>query len=124
MALTRTKLSGLLSEPHLTTSLYANHRNMNTCTISFPDSKFNALSIATHQPLAEVLTVQNAPILFGCRTGICGTCLVEVDGDIPPPNDAERELLNIVAPNTPTARLACQIDLTCDVAIAPLTSQT
>lgn len=96
---------------------------MNTCTISFPNSKFHALSTAIHQPLAEVLTIQNAPILFGCRTGICGTCLVEADGNIPPPNDDERELLSVIAPNNPKARLACQIDLTCDVAIAPLTPQ-
>ncbi len=93
---------------------------MTAFTISFPDSLFSALSAEAHQPLADVLTIQNSPVLFGCRTGLCGTCLVHVEGAIPPPDDDEHELLDVLAPTNANARLACQIDLTCDIAIAPL----
>ncbi len=95
---------------------------MSIYTVSFPDSKSLPLTVSEHQPLAEVLTVQNSPILFGCRTGICGTCLVEVSGNVPPPDEDERELLEVLAPDHPKARLACQLDLTGDVAMTPLQS--
>ncbi|MEL7510357.1 MAG: 2Fe-2S iron-sulfur cluster-binding protein, partial [Cyanobacteria bacterium J06554_1] len=52
------------------------------CKISFPDSEYAPLTLDAHTPLADTFTVQNSPILFGCRTGICGTCLVTVIGDV------------------------------------------
>jgi ferredoxin len=94
---------------------------MTTHTLSFLDPCFQPVRVCSHQPLAEVLTIQNCPVLFGCRTGICGTCLVQVMGTVPPPSDDERELLDLLAPEHPNARLACQLDVTSDVAIAPLT---
>ena len=66
---------------------------------------------------AEYLTVQNSPVLFGCRTGLCGTCLVEIIGDITPPTEDEKEVLQILAPDNPNARLACQVDFTQDITI-------
>lgn len=98
------------------------HDVMSIYTISFPNSESPSLTVSEHQPLAEVLTVQNSPILFGCRTGICGTCLVEVSGNVTPPGEDERELLEILAPGHPQARLACQLDLTGDIAMTPLQS--
>ena len=63
----------------------------------------------------------NSPLLFGCRTGICGTCIVEAEGkDIPPPDDEERELLEVLAPDNPKARLACQLNVQCDMVLHPL----
>lgn len=94
---------------------------MTTHILSFADDTFPAIKVTTHQPLADVLTVQNSPVLFGCRTGICGTCLVHVTGTVAPPTDEEQELLELLAPDCPNARLACQIDITHDLAIAPLT---
>lgn len=91
---------------------------MKNCIISFPKSQFLPLSLKLDDALAEYLTVQNSPILFGCRTGLCGTCLVRVTGEIPPPKAEEIELLEILAPHDPQARLACQIELTGDIAIA------
>ncbi len=88
-------------------------------TISFPNSEHGDLSLEAHTPLADELTVQNSPILFGCRTGICGTCLVTVVGDVPPAKAEEQELLDVLAPHHPQARLACQIDLTQDLEICP-----
>ncbi|WP_334848454.1 2Fe-2S iron-sulfur cluster-binding protein [Nostoc sp.] len=61
--------------------------------------------------MSEHLTIQNSPVLFGCRTGICGTCLVEVIGDILPPQPDEHEMLETLAANYPYARLACQLDV-------------
>ncbi|MEB3210810.1 MAG: 2Fe-2S iron-sulfur cluster-binding protein [Leptolyngbyaceae bacterium] len=93
---------------------------MTTHILSFLDTSFDSVSVAAHQPLADVLTVQNSPVLFGCRTGICGTCLVHVTGTVSPPNEDEQELLEILAPDCPNARLACQLDVASDLAIAPL----
>ncbi len=61
--------------------------------------------------------LQNSPVLFGCRTGICGTCLVEVIGEIPPPQPEEQEMLDTLAPKNANARLACQLELTTNVEI-------
>jgi ferredoxin len=90
---------------------------MNNCVISFPQTKFLPLSLEFNACLAEYLTPDNSPILFGCRTGLCGTCLVKVVGEIPLPGTEERELLAILAPDDAQARLACQIKLTGDIAI-------
>jgi len=88
-----------------------------SCRIEFPDTNFSAIVLEKQSPLAEHLTVQNSPILFGCRTGICGTCLVVVTGKIPPPRLEEQELLDTLAPGNSTVRLACQIDLISDLQI-------
>ncbi len=87
--------------------------------INFTDTNYQSIILEKHSPLSEHLTVQNSPVLFGCRTGICGTCLVVIKGDIPPPSEAEKELLEIIAPNNESARLACQVDLTNDIEINP-----
>ncbi|MCU0541769.1 MAG: (2Fe-2S)-binding protein [Oscillatoriaceae cyanobacterium Prado104] len=89
-------------------------------TISFPGTKYPPISLQPHQNLSEHLTIQNSPVLFGCRTGICGTCLVEVTGDIPSAKADEREILDALAPCVPNARLACQIDLTENLEIRKL----
>jgi ferredoxin len=88
------------------------------CTIKFKQTNYPPIQLEKHQPLSQHLTVQNSPVLFGCRTGICGTCLVVITGDIPPPNAEEKEMLEILAPGNNQARLACQIDLTADIEIA------
>ena len=87
------------------------------CTISFPQSHFPDLDLAARSELSQHLTVQNSPILFGCRTGLCGTCLVRAEGNIPPALAEEQELLAILAPDDPHARLACQIVVTGDLAL-------
>lgn len=61
---------------------------------------------------SEVLNSSNSPVLFGCRTGVCGTCLVEVTKGaeaIEPAGAAEREMLEVFAPENEKARLACQL---------------
>jgi ferredoxin len=89
----------------------------NLCKISFAGTDYPPINLQLHQNLSEHLTIQNSPVLFGCRTGICGTCLVEVIGEIPPPQPDEQEMLDTLAPNNPNARLACQLELTSNLEI-------
>ncbi len=61
--------------------------------------------------LSKELDATNSPILFGCRTGICGTCLLVVEEGSENTNDAdadELEFLEIVS-DDPRARLACKM---------------
>ncbi|MEH2281134.1 MAG: 2Fe-2S iron-sulfur cluster-binding protein [Nostoc sp.] len=90
------------------------------CKISFPGSDFVPITLECHQSLSEHLTIQNSPVLFGCRTGICGTCLVEIIGDIPPPQPDEQEMLETLAANHPHARLACKLDVTANIEICKI----
>jgi ferredoxin len=92
------------------------------CNIEFADSPFDSIEIATGQPLAEVLTVQNSPVLFGCRTGICGTCVVGVVGDVAVASQDELEILELYASDNPTARLACQLSVRGDVVMTSIAS--
>ena len=94
-----------------------------------PDSHEVRFLPETHAPvrltagavLSEYLDVGNSPLLFGCRTGICGTCLSEVvaqrNGELLGRSEDERELLEIVAPGNDRARLACQISLYADITL-------
>ena len=84
-------------------------------SIEFPDTEFPPLVLDKGAKLATELTAVNSPILFGCRSGICGTCLVEAtyqDGTFVEPDSDENEALEIFAPGNPKARLACQMRLT------------
>jgi ferredoxin len=90
-------------------------------TITFLSERHTTIRLGLGSILSEHLTIDNSPVLFGCRTGICGTCLVEVlsqdNGDLPEPAEDEKELLEIVAPDNAKARLACQIELCADITI-------
>ena len=90
------------------------------CKIQFIETNYQPIELEINQNLAENLTIENSPILFGCRTGICGTCIVAVEGDIPPASEEEKELLEVLAPENPKARLACQIQLTNDIQITTI----
>jgi len=92
----------------------------NKHVVSFFDPAFEPVSIDRGEMLSEVLDAANSPLLFGCRTGICGTCVIEVEGDLPEADDEEKELLEIYAPDNPKARLACQIELNSDLRVRPL----
>ena len=89
--------------------------------IIFCAAGYLPISLSGGSVLSEHLTVENSPVLFGCRTGICGTCLIQVEaqenGALAAPADDEIELLEIIAPDNPKARLACQIELCADIKI-------
>src|SRR5437870_3284909 len=92
--------------------------------IAFPGSDHRPILLDEGSNLARSLSVENSPLLFGCRSGICGTCLSEVtdvsDGSLPPISPEERELLDIIAPGNKKARLACQINVKANLCIRPL----
>lgn len=94
----------------------------NTCTVDFPDTDYAPATVRAGESLSVNLTLQNSPVLFGCRTGICGTCLVAAAGAITPPNVEEQEVLDILAPNCANARLACQLRPQGDITITPIQS--
>jgi ferredoxin len=91
--------------------------------VRFDGAVYTALRLPCGSRLLEHLTIENSPVLFGCRAGMCGTCLIRVeptgDGVLDPPDGAEAELLDLIAPGESHARLACQVVLTADVRVAP-----
>ena len=89
--------------------------------VYFDSEKYPVLRLPEGSNLSEVLTICNSPVLFGCRTGICGTCKIRldvVDGKIEESSAEERELLRIICAGDSRARLACQIRLTADIKIS------
>jgi ferredoxin len=92
---------------------------MSVC-IEFADPAYAPVMLAEGERLSERLSILDAPLLFGCRMGLCGTCVIRVDvvrGTLAPPNDDERETLDLVAPGDRRARLACQLAATADLRI-------
>ncbi len=92
--------------------------------IEFPGTTFAPIELPDLASLSLHLTVRNSPLLFGCRSGLCGTCLIEVEADepLPAPDDAEAEALEIYAPGNPRARLACQLLVSTHVRIRKIDS--
>lgn len=89
--------------------------------ISFSDPNYEPVLVSEGQSLSEEMNATNSPLLFGCRTGICGTCVIEVQADgLEPPDEDEQEILDLHAPENPRARLACQINVTCDIQTKPI----
>jgi ferredoxin len=91
--------------------------------VSFGDPKYAPIELPEGSQVALHLTVHNSPILFGCRTGLCGTCsaLVDVEsGSIEPRTEEELETLELAfdAGVPDNARLLCQLRLTADIRIS------
>ena len=95
-----------------------------THRVEFTGDGYEPVDLPGGAELSSALDAVNSPVLFGCRSCICATCLVEVeslsDPPLPPPEDEEAEVLEIYAPDNADARLACQITLTTDLRIRPL----
>lgn len=93
---------------------------MKKYSIQFINSDQPELTLAEGAVLSEHLTALNSPILFGCRAGICGTCVCEIKplaGNLPEPSIDEQEALSLYAPGNNHARLACQVQLFADISI-------
>lgn len=68
--------------------------------------------------LSQSTDITTTPVLYGCRTGICSTCLINItkgSENITTPTPDERELLSIIASDKPSARLACQFQIRGDI---------
>lgn len=93
--------------------------------IAFPDTTHQPVNLPEGTNLSEQLTIINSPLLFGCRTGICGTCLVQVEEgahSLKAPESDEKEALEVYAPGNARARLACQIFLNSNIALRKIES--
>ena len=92
--------------------------------VGFESAAYGPLELPAGSNLSIELTSLNSPVLFGCRTGICGTCLIKVrvldGGRLDPASDDEKELLGLLCPNEPEARLACQLNLNANIQVQPL----
>lgn len=98
---------------------------MKTYTITFPDTPHPPTVLPEGSNLSETLTVMNSPMLFGCRSGICGTCLVQIEEgyeQLIPATAEEREALEIYAPDNAKARLGCKVSLVADIALRKIQS--
>jgi ferredoxin len=99
---------------------------MKTWRIEFPGTSFAATELPDLASLSETFTVEDSPLLFGCRSGLCGTCLIEVEETgserLEPPSPQEVESLSIYAPGNPRARLACQIHVCAHLRIRKIRS--
>lgn len=89
-------------------------------TLRFPDQPYPDLELAEGTALSEALDVKNSPLLFGCRTGLCGTCACVLRGAPEGPSEDEQEVLELYAEGVEGARLACQIRVRSDLTIEPL----
>jgi ferredoxin len=70
-----------------------------------------AITTMPGRSLMDICDEFNTPILFGCRSASCGTCLVRVTsgGDmLSPITSSEAILLAVLANDDPEVRLACQ----------------
>lgn len=88
--------------------------------ISFTDDNYEPVELPDEACLSEHLTVQNSPILFGCRIGICGTCLVEVVSEadtLTERTENEKEFLEALLPDRKECRLACQVNINTDIKV-------
>jgi ferredoxin len=95
-------------------------------TITFPETDHAPAMLPYGANLSENLTIVNSPMLFGCRSGICGTCLIRVERGyehLIPPGEEEREALEIYAPDNHEARLACQVSLIADISLIKIESE-
>jgi 2Fe-2S ferredoxin len=73
--------------------------------------------------LTDVCDAHPTSLLFGCRDGACGTCLVEVvegSTNLSAVTDIERDMLDVMAEGNPYARLACQCLVKGDVQLRAL----
>lgn len=81
------------------------------------------LEVEPNQNLAEICDEHPISLLFGCREASCGTCLIEVVRGIEnlsPITADEQDLLEVLAPDNPHARLACQCVVMGDISISTL----
>ena len=90
---------------------------MSHVCVAFPGSAHAPVRVPLGCELAEHLDVHNSPVLFGCRTGLCGTCAAVVEGEAAPISDEEREVIDIEWGDVPGARLLCQLRPTTDLRV-------
>ncbi len=78
-----------------------------------------SLTVEHGTSIIDVCEHEDTSILFGCRDGACGACLIKVVAHpehLSPMQDGERDFLETMAA-TPDERLACQCRVLGDVTV-------
>ncbi len=85
-------------------------RDMSLAIILFEDDQ-QTVQVNTGQSLYEICDEFPSSLLFGCREGTCGTCLIRVSEglkNLSAIQSDEQDMLDILAPDEENVRLACQ----------------
>lgn len=75
--------------------------------------------VKDNYPLIDMCEEHDTSILFGCRDGACGACMIKViegAANVSPMQDHEKDFLETMAA-APNERLACQCIVSGDVTI-------
>lgn len=78
------------------------------------------ISVEDNAAIIDVCETQETSILFGCRDGACGACMIKVlknPEHLSPMEDHERDFLETMAARE-DERLACQCRVLGDVTVA------
>ncbi len=92
---------------------------MHKVRITTTDEEF---SLPTNACLTDAEELKVNGLEFGCRSGACGICAIEVaEGgeNIAPQKKRETKFLNFLGHNPETIRLACQCRVRGDIVIKP-----
>lgn len=77
------------------------------------------IDVRDNYPLIDMCEEHDTSILFGCRDGACGACMIKVKENaqnLSPMQDHEKDFLETMAA-APNERLACQCRVLGDVVI-------
>ena len=83
--------------------------------LSFNDG--TSIDAPDKELLIDCDDIFDTPIIFGCRSGVCATCIVRIlegEENLPPKSDEEIDILSTFK-GKEDCRLACQLHLTGDV---------
>lgn len=86
--------------------------------ITFSDTDLT-LEVSAGASLLEVCENNDTPVPFGCTSGVCGTCLVQLEegADQVSAMDADEESTVGSATTVEGARLACQVTVNGDITL-------
>jgi 2Fe-2S ferredoxin len=79
-------------------------------TITFEDTGL-VVTTSVGRTFMEICDEFNTPVLMGCRSASCGTCLIRITSGgekLSPPTESEAIMLDVLADGDLQARLACQ----------------
>lgn len=91
----------------------------NQINIFFEDTS-KIISTDSGRRFIDICDEFDTPILFGCRSASCATCLVELTcgaEHLNPITAEEAILLEVMAEGNPAARLACQFTINGSISV-------
>lgn len=89
-----------------------------SCKVTIGSTK--EINVENGQKLSEISADQSSPIKFGCKKGMCGKCLVQINSglsNVSGIESKEMETLDLIAKENGKARLACSFQVQGDINI-------